>query len=50
MNQLMFAFMQTGMSCRQAEEELFMRLKSKRFIRETQNDTGKAQHIPLLSF
>jgi len=35
MNQLIFAFMQTGMSYRQAEEDLFRRLKSKRFIEET---------------
>jgi hypothetical protein len=38
MNQLIFAFIQTGMSYRQAEEELFMRLKRKRFTKETQND------------
>ena len=35
MNQLIFAFMQTGMSYRQAEEELFRRLKRKKFIEET---------------
>ena len=38
MNQLIFAFMQTGMSYRQAEEELFRRLKRKRFIKETDDD------------
>ena len=36
MNQLIFAFMQTGMSYRQAEEELFRRLKTKRFFKETE--------------
>jgi hypothetical protein len=35
MNQVIFALMQTGMSYRQAEEELFRRLKRKRFIEET---------------
>ena len=32
MNKLIFAFMQRGKSYRQAEEELFRRLKRKRFI------------------
>jgi hypothetical protein len=38
LNQLIFAFIQTGMSYRQAEEELFRRLKRKRFIKETERD------------
>jgi hypothetical protein len=38
MDQLIFAFMQMGMSYRQAEEELFRRLKRKRFIKETDDD------------
>jgi hypothetical protein len=37
------------MSYRQGEEELFRRLKRKRFIKETQNDRRKAQHISLPS-
>ena len=41
LNQLIFAFIQTGMSYRQAEEELFRRLKRKRFIKKTQNDRGR---------
>jgi hypothetical protein len=31
MNKLIFAFMKKGMSYREAEEELFRRLKRKRF-------------------
>ena len=50
MNQVIFALMQTGMSYRQAEEELFRRLKRKRFPKETEdvhrNDT-KLSHHPL---
>jgi hypothetical protein len=38
MNELIFAFMQTGMSYRQAEEELFRRLKSKRSSKESEDD------------
>jgi hypothetical protein len=38
MNQLIFAFMQTGMSYRQAEEEMFRRLKRQRFFKETEGD------------
>jgi hypothetical protein len=38
MNQLIFAFMQTGLSYRQAEEEMFRRLKRQRFFKETEND------------
>jgi len=38
MNQLIFAFMQTGMSYRQAEEEIFRRLKRQRFLKETEGD------------
>ena len=34
---LIFAFVQTGMSYRQAEEELFRRLKRKRFSKETED-------------
>ena len=50
MNKLIFAFMQKGISYRQAEEELFRRLKRKRFPKETEdvhrNDT-KLSHHPL---
>jgi hypothetical protein len=38
MNQLIFAFMKTGMSYRQAEEEVFRMLKRKRLSKETEND------------
>jgi len=38
MNQLIFAFMKTGMSYRQAEEEVFRMLKRKRFFREVKDD------------
>jgi hypothetical protein len=38
MNQLIFAFMQTGLSYRQAEEEMFSRLKRQRYFKETEND------------
>jgi hypothetical protein len=38
MNKLIFTFMQGGMSYRQAEEELFRRLKRKRLIEETEDD------------
>ena len=37
MNKLIFAFMQRGMSYREAEEELFKRLKRKRFFKETED-------------
>ena len=36
MNQLIFAFMKTGMSYRQAEEEMFRRLKRKRLANITE--------------
>jgi hypothetical protein len=36
-NQLIFGFMQRGMSYREAEEELFKRLKRKRFFKETED-------------
>jgi hypothetical protein len=36
-NQVIFAFMQTGMSYRQAEEEMFRRLKRQRFFKETED-------------
>jgi len=36
MNQLIFGFMQKGMSYREAEEELFRRLKRKRFSKEAE--------------
>jgi hypothetical protein len=36
MNKLIFAFMQGGMSYRQAEEEMFRRLKRKRFSKEAE--------------
>jgi hypothetical protein len=38
MNELIFAFMQTGMSYRQAEEEIFKMLKRKRSSKETKDD------------
>ena len=38
MNQLIFAFMQMGMSYRQAEDELFRRLKRKGFPKETNDN------------
>jgi hypothetical protein len=38
MNQLIFALMQRGMSYMQAEEEMFRRLKRKRFFKETEDD------------
>ena len=37
MNELIFAFMQTGMSYRQAEEEIFTMLKRKRLSKETED-------------
>ena len=37
MNELIFAFMQTGMSYRQAEEEVFGMLNRKRLSKETEN-------------
>ena len=39
MNQLIFAFMKMGMSYRQAEDELFMRLKRKRFPKEAEGSS-----------
>jgi hypothetical protein len=39
MDQLIFAFMQMGMSYRQAEDELFMRLKRKRFPKEAEGSS-----------
>jgi uncharacterized protein YjhX (UPF0386 family) len=38
MNQLIFAFMKTGMSYREAEEELFRRLKRKRLSQESEDE------------
>ena len=38
MNELIFAFMQTGMSYRHAEEEVFRMLKRKRLLKETKDD------------
>jgi len=37
MNELIFAFMQTGMTYRQAEEEVFKILKRKRLSKETED-------------
>jgi hypothetical protein len=39
MNQLIFAFMEMGMSYRQAEDEMFRRLKRKRFFKEIEDDS-----------
>ena len=38
MNELIFAFMQTGMPYRQAEEEVFTMLKRMRVSKETKGD------------
>jgi hypothetical protein len=38
MDQLIFAFMQTGMTYRQAEEEVFTMVKRKRLSKETKDD------------
>jgi hypothetical protein len=38
MNELIFGFMQRGMSYREAEEELFKMLKRKRLSKETEDD------------
>jgi hypothetical protein len=38
MNQLIFALMQMGMSYRQAEEEMFRRLKRTRCFKESEDD------------
>ena len=38
MDQLIFAFMQTGMSYRYAEEEVFRMLKRKRLSKETEDN------------
>jgi len=38
MNQMIFGFMQRGMSYREAEGELFKRLERKRFSKETEDD------------
>ena len=38
MNELIFAFMQTGMTYKQAEEEVFRMLKRKRLSKETEDD------------
>ena len=38
MNELIFALMQTGMSYREAEEEVFTMLKRKRSSKETKDD------------
>jgi hypothetical protein len=37
MNELIFAFMQTGMTYRQAEEEVFRMLKRTRLSKETED-------------
>ena len=37
MDELIYAYMQTGMSYRQAEEEVFRMLKRKRFSKETED-------------
>ena len=38
MNELIYAMMQTGMTYRQAEEEVFTLLKRKRLSKETKDD------------
>ena len=38
MDELIYAFMQTGMSYRQAEEEVFRMLKRKRLSKESEDD------------
>ena len=38
MNELIYAMMQTGMTYRQAEEEVFTLLKRKRSSKETKDD------------
>ena len=38
MSEVIFAFMQTGMSYRQAEEEVFRMLKGTRSSKETKDD------------
>ena len=38
MNELIYALMQTGMTYRQAEEEVFTMLKRKRASKETKDD------------
>ena len=38
MNELIFAFMQTGTTYRQAEEEIFRMLKRKRLSKEAKDD------------
>jgi hypothetical protein len=38
MNELIYALMQTGMTYRQAEEEVFAMLKRKRASKETEDD------------
>jgi hypothetical protein len=38
MDELIYAFMQTGMSYRQAEEEVFSMLKRTRSSKESEND------------
>jgi len=45
MNELIFAFMQTGMSYRQAEEEVFGMLNRKRLSKETENAWGRGSHV-----
>ena len=45
MNELIFAFMQTGMSYRQAEEEVFGMLNRKRLSKETENALGRGSHV-----
>ena len=38
MNELIYALMQTGMTYRQAEEEVYRMLKGKRSSKETEDD------------
>ena len=38
LNELIFAFMQTGMTYKQAEEEVFRMLKRKRLSKEAKDD------------
>ena len=46
MDQVIFAFMQTKMSYRQAEEEVFRMLQKERFSKETKMIENWVTHIP----
>jgi hypothetical protein len=46
MDQVIFAFMQTKMSYRQAEEEVFRMLQKDRFSKETKMIEDSVTHIP----